>query len=140
MLFDESIIVSLWLFFIMRFILLPNLLLHYAKCKLFPSCIMISRKIFIFPSLGCCHSCCSHYALWSQEKIFIFPSPGCCLSCPDGSIMVIVSFFHHALWSQEKNLYFSMPRVLSELSVIGPLLLLFHYVFNLLKGCCHICF
>ena len=29
---------------------------------LFSLCIMISRKNLIFPSPGCCHSCCSHIA------------------------------------------------------------------------------
>ena len=82
-LFDESIIVPLWLLF------------HY---------------LFNFLK-GCC-------------QIFF-------------AIMQNESFcFHHALWPQENNLQFSKPRVLSELSIIVPLWLLFHYVFHFLKGCC----
>ena len=67
--------------------------LHYAKCKLlFPSCIMIKKKIYIFPSTGCCQSCCSHNAKWAKKNPY-FPIRG--------AVWAVVLIMHYDL--RKKN-------------------------------------
>ena len=63
-----------WLFFIMGFIfdrVLPYL--SYVMQNASFCTIMhydFKKKIFIFPSPGCCHSCCSHNAKWAKKSFF----------------------------------------------------------------------
>ena len=122
-----------WLFFpyVFHFFerVLPDLFL--SSCKMNSMHNDLKKKIFIFPSPGCCLSCyhhakCNRCIMFSRKKLRF--SKRRVLSelfslFHYKSIMLLNLFyimqnasfcFHHALWSR-KNLHFSRPRVLSEL-------------------------